>query len=537
MNWRQLVLAFTFISPLSVHAAYLAVYDQPTCEAGSYATWDPSTSTCTLTGDFTGLVKLGSYYGDITFDGAGHTIYLTGTEDVTLEGSYKNTLKNVNITGNSSSGLLLYNVSDATVSNVNVSGSFYYGMELWYVNNVSIKNSSVSGASNAIALYHSSNNRIENNTLTGIGSGSIGILNGNNGTGSANNVVTGNTISNFDRGIVESPWTAGNTYYRNNFIDNTRPIYGPSSVTYSLPPPEGGNYYNSYDEEGDGCFDIEPDGFCDNSYALGFSAFDDHPWTTQDGWVDAKGAVTVTGGGIVSSDDGSIVIDVAEDSIVIDTTIYAYVDETPVPDVMIGDGVDSGIALATYEFGPDGTEFDPAALLTLVIDVTALSETERDAISIYRHEDTDGDGDIDTDDGFNEILGANCLVSEDPIGTFIATCTANIDHFSIYSIILVSNDSDGDGISDGEDLCPNTLIPENVPTVRLGTNRWALTDVDGIFDTTNPRGRGPERSYTIEDTGGCSCEQIIDELDLGKGHSKFGCSISAMDDWTAIVPE
>jgi len=46
---------------------------------------------------------------------------------------------------------------------------------------------------------------------------------------------------------------------------------------------------------------------------------------------------------------------------------------------------------------------------------------------------------------------------------------------------------------------------------------------------------GPDRSYDIIDTAGCSCEQIIENLELGTGHSKFGCSISAMDDWVEIV--
>ena len=50
------------------------------------------------------------------------------------------------------------------------------------------------------------------------------------------------------------------------------------------------------------------------------------------------------------------------------------------------------------------------------------------------------------------------------------------------------------------------------------------------FDRVS-KGKGPNRSYTIEDTAGCSCEQIIAELGLGDGHSKHGCSISAMDDW------
>ncbi len=98
-------------------------------------------------------------------------------------------------------------------------------------------------------------------------------------------------------------------------------------------------------------------------------------------------------------------------------------------------------------------------------------------------------------------------------------------------------DTDGDGVTDDVDLCPGTSIPEaDVPSVRLGTNRWALTvDDDLNFHTTSPRGRGPNRAYNTTDTGGCSCEQIIDERGLGNGHTKFGCSISAMDDWVEFV--
>jgi len=96
-------------------------------------------------------------------------------------------------------------------------------------------------------------------------------------------------------------------------------------------------------------------------------------------------------------------------------------------------------------------------------------------------------------------------------------------------------DADADGILDTEDLCLGTAIPEGVPWVRLGTNRWALVNGGIDFDTTSPRGKGPGLSFTIVDTAGCSCEQIIDALGLGKGHSKFGCSISAMEDWIASI--
>ena len=107
-------------------------------------------------------------------------------------------------------------------------------------------------------------------------------------------------------------------------------------------------------------------------------------------------------------------------------------------------------------------------------------------------------------------------------------------------------DGDGDGVCNdgamsngpsacmGIDACPETVIPEGVPTVKLGTNRWALLDDDFEFDTTAPKGKGPGQSYSTADTDGCSCEQIITALDLGKGHTKHGCSISAMDEWVAL---
>jgi hypothetical protein len=97
------------------------------------------------------------------------------------------------------------------------------------------------------------------------------------------------------------------------------------------------------------------------------------------------------------------------------------------------------------------------------------------------------------------------------------------------------NDADDDGVPDGSDLCPNTSLPESVPTVSLGVYRFADTDGNGVFNTTLSEGQGPGKSYTIQDTGGCSCAQIIEALDLGEGHSKYGCSISAMDTWSAIV--
>lgn len=96
-------------------------------------------------------------------------------------------------------------------------------------------------------------------------------------------------------------------------------------------------------------------------------------------------------------------------------------------------------------------------------------------------------------------------------------------------------DLDGDGVADDMDACLDTRLPEDVPTVRLGTNRFADVDGDGVFDTASPQGQGPQKAFTLVHTAGCSCAQIIAQLGLGAGHTKFGCSISAMEEWIALM--
>jgi predicted extracellular nuclease len=103
-------------------------------------------------------------------------------------------------------------------------------------------------------------------------------------------------------------------------------------------------------------------------------------------------------------------------------------------------------------------------------------------------------------------------------------------------VLFITKDVDGDGVNDDADMCPNTSIPES-PANGLGTNRFALTDSDFEFDTTGSKGKGPGRGYSTVDTAGCSCTQIVAAEGLGKGHSKFGCSIGVMDNWVRRVAD
>jgi predicted extracellular nuclease len=103
-------------------------------------------------------------------------------------------------------------------------------------------------------------------------------------------------------------------------------------------------------------------------------------------------------------------------------------------------------------------------------------------------------------------------------------------------VLFIQPDSDGDGVPDGEDVCPGTAIPESAPTQKLNPNHFALVDGDGIFDTvTKGKGNGPGGSFTVGQTAGCSCEQIVAALGLGNGHLKHGCSIGVMQNWVTLV--
>ncbi|MGS2719726.1 endonuclease/exonuclease/phosphatase family protein [Paraglaciecola aestuariivivens] len=110
-----------------------------------------------------------------------------------------------------------------------------------------------------------------------------------------------------------------------------------------------------------------------------------------------------------------------------------------------------------------------------------------------------------------------------------ATAYRASDHDGL--VLFINKDSDNDSVVDGVDMCANTNIPETAPSKGLNPNHFALLDGDIWFDT---KGKAKD-SFSLQDTKGCSCEQIVEQQGLGKGHLKHGCSTGVMKVWTEQV--
>jgi len=141
--------------------------------------------------------------------------------------------------------------------------------------------------------------------------------------------------------------------------------------------------------------------------------------------------------------------------------------------------------------------------------------------------DLDGDG-----------LGDPCDPCPEQADTSAADCDSDSDSDDGSGGAGGGGGDDGgvddeDGVPAESDRCPGTVLPESVPTVELREDRHADIDGDGEFETTVPEGQQPPPHYTLVDTGGCSCEQIVSIMDLGTHNLRYGCRTDVLDDWIA----
>jgi predicted extracellular nuclease len=156
---------------------------------------------------------------------------------------------------------------------------------------------------------------------------------------------------------------------------------------------------------------------------------------------------------------------------------------------------------------------------------TALRSADHDGTVLYVMTDFDGDGLADDADNCPRAVNPDQADTDaDGVGNACDNCRrANPDQA----------DADGDGVADACDSCEATDIPESVPTRRLLPLHYALVDGDTTFDTA-PWLEWLRITFTTQDTHGCACEQIIDELRLGAAARRHGCGLPVMVLWAIV---
>ena len=173
-------------------------------------------------------------------------------------------------------------------------------------------------------------------TLNGNGHSLTGTGNSNAGIQMMikNNIIIKNlTISGFNYGIY-SLSSSNLTVYNNSFAGNTIQAYlsGGSGNTFNLPVPDGGNYWDDFDTPGEGCADINSDGFCDSVYTFP-GGQDNLPWTYV-GWsgTDTTPPVVsnVLPSGTINSATATLSVDYSDNSGINQSTVSVTLDGNPV---------------------------------------------------------------------------------------------------------------------------------------------------------------------------------------------------------------
>jgi len=188
-----------------------------------------------------------------------------------------------------------------------------------------------------------------------------------------------------------------------------------------------------------------------------------------------------------------------------------------------------------------GGPYEVALGETIVLDASGSTDPDGDGLSIRWDLDEDG---VYGESGAAAFNGDE--IGETPTFQTLALAVPVVVNVSVEvcdlapacdidatQVDVVLSDADGDDVLDSHDACPNTRIPEGAPTQRLRPNRYALTGDAGhdTFESTHMA------KITTAETRGCSCEQIVEAMDLGVGQLRFGCSRSVMTQWIDLVDE
>jgi hypothetical protein len=168
-----------------------------------------------------------------------------------------------------------------------------------------------------------------------------------------------------------------------------------------------------------------------------------------------------------------------------------------------------------------------AFLKTLTEDNGKIKGTWRDVVYMTEMTEADSSGD------FQDLVAVISIDKPQSSGGCTPTAVSSSSSSSAQgggaasssssSVANPNSDDDKDSVKNSDDLCAGTAIPEKVPTEYMSFDRYALTANRGNVNTTPVFRVGPRKvvsKYTIRDTRGCSCAQMLDAIE-NKGSHRF----------------
>jgi len=179
------------------------------------------------------------------------------------------------------SEIIFCNVGNSLIDNVTISnpGTTSNGIIFLRSDNNTIENSNLSNNYYGIFLHQSSGNTTTNNATNSNDENGIRLY------ASSNNTLTNNAANNNEKYGISLSFSNNNKIYHNNFIDNKTQAwdYAGTGNLFDNGYPDGGNYWSDYDTAGEGCVDVNNDGFCDNPYIFK-GGEDRYPFMKESGW-------------------------------------------------------------------------------------------------------------------------------------------------------------------------------------------------------------------------------------------------------------
>jgi len=289
MNWLLIIPVFLFFFMGGIvyfayvmeinHATIFISDNQDGEDCLKIGNWDPQSKTCALNRDLVKIRSIQINSNGITIDGNNYSMIGYGgvTKEVGIKILSKSgvTIKNLQLK-NFMDGVLIENSFNTTLTNLNISQNVRHG----------------------ISIMDSDNNLLVGNIIKQVKDG-IRIGNSNN------TVITKNTLANNRVEGIDIHRSFDVMVYHNNLLEHDAiPVLDshPENLNIFFIS-SGGNYYSVYDEESEGCYDQNSDGFCDSPFVFGYDLRDTEeecveefalqntvnyndplPFTEKDGW-------------------------------------------------------------------------------------------------------------------------------------------------------------------------------------------------------------------------------------------------------------